>query len=213
MARPEGPAALAPGRRALAAWVASIGTIYRASGAPAPATKRGTPPRGGRRIRRYLPELFTFVRDPRVPPTNNAAERSIRPLVIARKISGGPLRGRELHAHGARLRARHRAQAPGPRSPRRLSAPPPRSPTPVTLWLTECEQLQDHRQLDTAPEASMLRLAASTGSGWHAGGRKGDGHPEASRFWCSRVRCTRRPERHRKPPVASGAPDAADSGT
>jgi hypothetical protein len=41
------------------------------------------------RFRKYLPELFTFVRDPLVPDTNNAAERSLRPLVIARKISGG----------------------------------------------------------------------------------------------------------------------------
>jgi transposase len=41
------------------------------------------------RIRRYSQELFTFVRDPAVPHTNNAAERSLRPLVIARKISGG----------------------------------------------------------------------------------------------------------------------------
>jgi len=29
------------------------------------------------------------VRDPRVDATNNAAERSLRPLVIARKVSGG----------------------------------------------------------------------------------------------------------------------------
>jgi transposase len=42
-----------------------------------------------KRLRKYLPELFTFIRDPAVPPTNNAAERSLRPLVIARKISGG----------------------------------------------------------------------------------------------------------------------------
>jgi hypothetical protein len=41
------------------------------------------------RIRHYLQELFTFVRDPAVPPTNTAAERSLRPLVIARKVSGG----------------------------------------------------------------------------------------------------------------------------
>jgi transposase len=41
------------------------------------------------RLRTHLPELFTFVRDPAVDPTNNAAERSLRPLVIARKISGG----------------------------------------------------------------------------------------------------------------------------
>jgi transposase len=41
------------------------------------------------RIARYLPELFTFVADPRVPADNNAAERAIRPFAISRKISGG----------------------------------------------------------------------------------------------------------------------------
>jgi transposase len=41
------------------------------------------------RILKYLPELFTFVADPRVPADNNAAERSIRPIVVRRKISGG----------------------------------------------------------------------------------------------------------------------------
>jgi transposase len=41
------------------------------------------------RLRTHLTELFTFVRDPAVAPTNNAAERSLRPLVIARKVSGG----------------------------------------------------------------------------------------------------------------------------
>jgi hypothetical protein len=41
------------------------------------------------RLRTHLSELFTFVRDPLVDATNNAAERSLRPLVIARKVSGG----------------------------------------------------------------------------------------------------------------------------
>jgi len=41
------------------------------------------------RLRRYLDDLFTFVRHPAVPPTNNLAERRLRPLVIGRKISGG----------------------------------------------------------------------------------------------------------------------------
>ena len=41
------------------------------------------------RIERFLPELFTFVADPRVPADNNAAERSLRPPVVSRKISGG----------------------------------------------------------------------------------------------------------------------------
>jgi transposase/uncharacterized coiled-coil protein SlyX len=41
------------------------------------------------RILKYLPSLFVFVTDPNVPPTNNAAERSLRHLVTIRKISGG----------------------------------------------------------------------------------------------------------------------------
>jgi transposase len=41
------------------------------------------------RIFRHLKELFVFVGLPDVPPDNNSAERSLRPLVVARKISGG----------------------------------------------------------------------------------------------------------------------------
>jgi hypothetical protein len=41
------------------------------------------------RIERFLPELFMFVADPRVPSDNNAAERSVREVVVSRKISGG----------------------------------------------------------------------------------------------------------------------------
>ena len=41
------------------------------------------------RVERFLPELFVFVAVPGVPAHNNLAERSVRPLVIARKISGG----------------------------------------------------------------------------------------------------------------------------
>ena len=41
------------------------------------------------RITKHLTELFVFVEDPTVPPTNNAAERSLRHLVTVRKISGG----------------------------------------------------------------------------------------------------------------------------
>jgi hypothetical protein len=41
------------------------------------------------RIERFLPEMFVFVADERVPSDNNAAERSVRHLVVSRKISGG----------------------------------------------------------------------------------------------------------------------------
>jgi transposase len=41
------------------------------------------------RLHRYESELFEFIRTPAVSPTNNLAERTVRPQVIARKISGG----------------------------------------------------------------------------------------------------------------------------
>lgn len=41
------------------------------------------------RIVKHLHELFTFVVNPHVPPTNNEAERDLRPQVIARKVWGG----------------------------------------------------------------------------------------------------------------------------
>lgn len=42
-----------------------------------------------KRIDKHLGELFTFVQHVGCPSGNNAAERAIRPAVIARKISGG----------------------------------------------------------------------------------------------------------------------------
>ena len=42
------------------------------------------------RIERFIMELFVFVAEPYVPSDNNAAERSLRPLVVSRKISGIP---------------------------------------------------------------------------------------------------------------------------
>ena len=41
------------------------------------------------RMERFMGELFTFVEYPEAPSENNAAERAIRPAVVARKISGG----------------------------------------------------------------------------------------------------------------------------
>ena len=42
-----------------------------------------------RRMEKHIKELFVFVAEPGAPPDNNAAERSLRPVVISRKISGG----------------------------------------------------------------------------------------------------------------------------
>ncbi len=41
------------------------------------------------RIMKHRHELFVFVSNPEVAPDNNLAERSLRPAVVARKISGG----------------------------------------------------------------------------------------------------------------------------
>ncbi|HEY1350924.1 MAG TPA: hypothetical protein VGF67_14985 [Ktedonobacteraceae bacterium] len=43
----------------------------------------------GKRVERLLPERFVFVAVPGVPAHHNLAERCVRPLVIARTISGG----------------------------------------------------------------------------------------------------------------------------
>lgn len=41
------------------------------------------------RIANFQDHLLTFVREPSVEPTNNRAERALRPLVLLRKTSGG----------------------------------------------------------------------------------------------------------------------------
>ena len=47
------------------------------------------PARLCRRIERHSDELFVFVAHPEVPSETNAAERSVRPLVTSRTVSGG----------------------------------------------------------------------------------------------------------------------------
>jgi len=42
-----------------------------------------------RRYQRHRQALFVFLADPAVPPTNNASERSLRPSVVHRKVTGG----------------------------------------------------------------------------------------------------------------------------
>jgi len=41
------------------------------------------------RIEKFLFQLFVFLEHPEVPPENNLAERSLRPVVMARKVCGG----------------------------------------------------------------------------------------------------------------------------
>ena len=40
------------------------------------------------KLKNALPDLFRFVLNPRIPPTNNAAERGLREIIVHRKIRG-----------------------------------------------------------------------------------------------------------------------------
>ena len=61
-----------------------------------------------RRIERFIKELFVFVSHPGVPADNNAAERSLRHLVVSRKISGGTRSPTGLqHQNGSRIHLWH----------------------------------------------------------------------------------------------------------
>ena len=51
------------------------------------------------RIDRFLDELFPFVQYPEIPSENNAAERAVRPAVIARKVSGGTRSAKGSHTN------------------------------------------------------------------------------------------------------------------
>ena len=69
--------------RTLRTELATVGAPYLAPTAAAPQRGRC------QRITRHLGDLFGFGLDPAVPATTNAAERALRHLVVARKISGG----------------------------------------------------------------------------------------------------------------------------
>ncbi len=50
--------------------------------------------------KRWRAQFFTFMTDRDVPPTNNAAERALRPSVIFRKVTNGfrSIWGADIHA-------------------------------------------------------------------------------------------------------------------
>ena len=69
-----------------------------------------------RRIERFIKELFVFVAEPDAPADNNPAERSLRHLVISRKVSGGTRseQGTERKMTLASLFSTRRAQGLNP---------------------------------------------------------------------------------------------------
>ena len=89
-------------------WLWSICKPYLGGDAPMRALCR--------RVERFLPELFTFAAEPRAGADNNAAERSLRPPVVSRKISGGARseRGSETKSIPASLFGTWRLQERNP---------------------------------------------------------------------------------------------------
>ena len=53
-----------------------------------------------RQTKRWRGQFFTFMTDRAVPPTNNGAERALRPSVIFRKVTNGfrSIWGADVHA-------------------------------------------------------------------------------------------------------------------
>ena len=77
-----------------------------------------------------MKELFVFVAEPDVPSDNNPAERSLRHVVISRKISGGhPVGTWYREQDDAGIHLRHLAR-PRTKSSRRL---PPTAHFPSNL--------------------------------------------------------------------------------
>jgi hypothetical protein len=66
----------------------------------APTYPPGAEEKIAHRLRKQRPHLLTFLHEPGVDPTNNQAERQLRPAVIARKLSCG-----NRSATGARAQA------------------------------------------------------------------------------------------------------------
>jgi hypothetical protein len=93
------------------------------------------------RLCKHLTELFTFVHDSLVPPTNNTAERSLRPLVIARKVSGGTrsAAGSTTRMTLYSLSATAKLQGKDPSAVyQQLLLAPPGTPSPLTVPASTC---------------------------------------------------------------------------
>jgi transposase len=112
-----GEAAFAPALRRRLCWVVAVGrrradlkdttlAQYRAAAerrldrliAMPVTTAAGAALR--RQTKRWRSQFFTFITDRQVPPTNNSAERALRPSVVFRKVTNRfrSLWGADVHA-------------------------------------------------------------------------------------------------------------------
>ena len=112
-----GEAAFAPALRRLLCWAVAVGrrradlkdttlAQYRATAERRLDRLIAMPvvtPAGSelmRQTKRWRSQFFTFITDRQVPPTNNGAERALRPSVVFRKVTNGfrSLWGADVHA-------------------------------------------------------------------------------------------------------------------
>ena len=119
-------------------------------------------------LRKHQTEVLVFLRDPTISPTNNLAEREIRPAVIVRKVSAGNRTEAGARAHEVLASITRTAErggvrfpdllpellrSPGPvvLAPERFGLPTPHNPpTPPT-------QEPTHAPTARAPSTSELR--------------------------------------------------------
>ena len=106
------------------------------------------------RVERFLPELFTFVAEPQASADNNAAERSLRPPVVSRKISGGT-----RSEQGTRPRASWLpCSAPG--ACKNATPTPLYSPSSPNPYLSQSEHLRPAAPLDFVSPAGQTASSA-----------------------------------------------------
>ena len=108
-----------------------------------------------RRIERHIKELFVFVGEPAAPSDNNAAERSLRHLVVSRQ-RGRPVSARDRHQDDLEFPLRLLA-GPRPESPRRLPPTAPLSRPPPVMARNSVSGW-NFRQDRGYPPASPTRL-------------------------------------------------------
>jgi len=83
-------------------------------------------------LRKHQHEVLVFLHDPAVAPTNNLAEREIRPAVVMRKVSAGNRSEAGAHAHEVLASITRTAERRGMRFPDLLPELL-RSPGPIVL--------------------------------------------------------------------------------
>jgi transposase len=121
-------------------------------------------------LRAHQSEVLVFLHDPAIPPTNNLAEREIRPAVIMRKVSAGNRTMAGAHAHEVLASITRTAERGGVRFtdllPELLRSPGPVVLAPERLGLPTTHDLPTHEATHAPPtRAATSELRPQCGRG------------------------------------------------